>query len=99
MAEAVLMMEPACDVGCRSCLLECAILPQRLAWWRGEVERLRRERVPETSARHQHWRDHLRACEAASEDLERQLKATRNKADPLAASAARMKAFQPALLQ
>jgi len=99
MGSAVLMMEPACDVGCRTCLLECAVLPQRLAWWEREVERLLRERVAAADPRHQRWRDHLRACEAACKDLRLQLAATRNKADPLAASVARQQAFQPAPLQ
>lgn len=95
----VLLSEPACDVGCRTCFLECAVLPQRLAWWEGEVERLHRERVPTGHPRRQHWRDHLQACEAACADLRRQLAATRNREDPLAASVARHSAFQPTVLQ
>lgn len=37
--------EPACEVGCSTCLMGCAILPSRLAWWAGEIERLYRERA------------------------------------------------------
>eukprot|EP01035_Chromulina_nebulosa_P029775 gene29775-39493_t len=43
--EPIVLQEPQCVVGCRTCLLECAIMPERLAWWHGEIERLYRERA------------------------------------------------------
>lgn len=39
-----ILVEPACDVGCRTCLMGCAVLPARVLWWQREVERLCRER-------------------------------------------------------
>lgn len=95
----VTLTEPRCDIGCRRCYLECAILPDRLLWWQREVERLRREQIKPGHPRHQHWRDHLRASEGACEGLKQQIAATRNKANPLAAAAARDATYQLAALQ
>lgn len=91
----VTMREPACAMACKVCLLECAVLPDRLAWWSGELERLRRERVPLSSPRWHEWRDHLRACEAACEALTRQIEATRSMATLPGAHAAHLQAFAP----
>lgn len=40
----IVLAEPACDAGCLRCDLECAAMPQRLAWWEREIERLCREK-------------------------------------------------------
>lgn len=34
------MVKPACELGCRTCFMECAILPDRISWWQGELNRL-----------------------------------------------------------
>src|SRR3569623_1069225 len=69
--EPIMLQEPACDVGCRSCLLECAIMPERLAWWNGEIERLYRERA--LAADRRLYDAQLRIAEAASATLARRM--------------------------
>lgn len=39
-----ILVEPACEIACRTCLMVCAALPSRLAWWERKVEELCRER-------------------------------------------------------
>lgn len=31
---------PACHHGCAKCYMECAIAPERLKWWKAEMEKL-----------------------------------------------------------
>jgi len=40
----LLLSEPAWASGCPKCNLECAVIPKRLAWLTGEIDRLCRER-------------------------------------------------------
>jgi hypothetical protein len=36
---ALLLSNPACDQGCSICSMACAIVPERLKWWREELSR------------------------------------------------------------
>src|ERR1700761_4801176 len=69
--EPIVLQEPACEVGCRTCLLECAVIPERLAWWDGEIERLYRERALAVDRRA--YDEPLRIAEAASATLARRM--------------------------
>lgn len=94
----VTVMQPGCEAGCRVCYLECAVKPARLAWWEREVERLLRERVAFADPDWQHWRDHLQAAQAACEELQQQIEATRSLAGHPAALAAHLGEPQSAFL-
>jgi hypothetical protein len=69
--EPIVLQEPQCEVGCRTCLLECAVMPERLAWWLGEIERLYRERA--LAADRRLYEPPLQIAEAASAALARRM--------------------------
>jgi hypothetical protein len=94
----VRLQEPACDVGCRICFLECAVKPARLAWWESEVERLLRERLEFSDPDWSTWREHLQAAQGACEELRRQILATRSMASQPAALAAHLEGPRSASL-
>lgn len=68
------LREPTCEVGCSTCLMSCAILPARLAWWQGEIERLYRERSMRKA--YPEARDQLETALAAHEALARKFAAS-----------------------
>lgn len=86
--EPLTLSEPACEIGCRTCLMSCAILPARLAWWERELERLYRERSLSWSS--DELRGQIESALAAHEALAR-----RYAASPRAASASSLRRRSP----
>lgn len=39
-SDTLILRNPACEHGCITCYMACAIAPSRLAWWEGELARL-----------------------------------------------------------
>lgn len=68
MGEAVLLVEPACDVGCSPCSRACAVKQIHLNWWLTEEERLLRVRPNSVSDRWPPWQVEW---EEASETVQR----------------------------
>lgn len=70
----VLLLNAGCEARCERCTLECAILPERLAWWQSELERLHRQR---SFSKHKDRNaDQLCTAQGAVEALERRIEAS-----------------------
>ena len=87
------LREPACLVRCPTCLMSCAILPERIAWWSLEIERLCLESSLQPAS--PSLRDQLGTALAAHEGLVRQDAETPRGARPPAIRARRSQSLKP----
>ena len=60
-----------CADGCDPCFRSCAVATIKLSWWRGEYERLLRERPPQHHRNHPSWMADFQEAREAVERLTR----------------------------